>query len=116
MNVQFLGDTLYTIWGDVRTGTVNIFLNKRNVIDGTSSLHDIYQESTQLLIYPNPSSDYITIPELGKYKTVQLTNIHGQFIQNITDSETSITHLSSGTYLIHFQTEHQQFSQSIHIE
>ncbi|MCH2224566.1 MAG: T9SS type A sorting domain-containing protein [Crocinitomicaceae bacterium] len=113
MNVQFQGDTLYTIWGDVRTGVLNIFLNKLNVLDGTSSIHEVYQ--SQPLIFPNPTSDVITIKNIEDYTSLFITNSKGKFIKAITTATTSVSNLDSGIYLIHFHINGKHFSKSIKI-
>jgi hypothetical protein len=62
MNVQFLNDTIYAVWGDVRTGNLSIYLNKIAVASGTSSISTITKEElTPTAVYPNPANEHIRL-------------------------------------------------------
>lgn len=110
MNVQFVGDTLYTVWGDVRTGTLNIFLNKSNVIDGTSSIQTISQENGIINVYPNPSEDYINIDNYSEVSDINLVNEKGQLVLNIKDKKTDISKLQAGSYLLVYKYKNKVVS------
>ncbi len=110
MNVQFRGDTLYALWGDVRTGTLNIFLNKTNIINGNSSTTEVYNEQNILSVYPNPAQNEITITSFEQATNVELYSIDGVFIQKIEQKKLDIQQLKSGKYLIKFTYKNQQYS------
>tara|TARA_R110002072_G_scaffold303077_1_gene492889 strand:+ start:9694 stop:11244 length:1551 start_codon:yes stop_codon:yes gene_type:complete len=110
MNAQFVGDTLYAVWGDVRTGTLNIFINKTNVVDGTSSLFEIAQETGIINIYPNPSSEWIRIDNFDKINDVKLLNSEGKFIQIVKQESLDISKLAKGNYLIIYSYKGKKFS------
>ena len=112
MNVQFVGDTLYSIWGDVRTGTLNIFINRMDVTNGTSSISEIAQETNNLTIYPNPAISEITIDHFEDYKDLKLLDAHGRFIRSIDASMLTINDLSPGNYFIQFSLNGKNFMAS----
>ena len=59
MSVRFINDTLYCVWGDVRSGNLCIYLNKTSLISGTSSNSLIHSDSKSLIVYPNPATNEI---------------------------------------------------------
>ncbi|MDP4869028.1 MAG: hypothetical protein NWR10_08965 [Crocinitomicaceae bacterium] len=59
LNVQFSNNQLYTIWGDVRQGTLKIFLNHFDQLSNSSSTNPI---PTLAPIFPNPSNGMFNIP------------------------------------------------------
>jgi hypothetical protein len=48
--------TCYAVWGDVRSGTLKIYLNKWNAETQQNSI-SVISEEYGLLTYPNPSSE-----------------------------------------------------------
>lgn len=110
MNVNFIGDTLYTVWGDVRTGTLNIFLNKANVLDGTSSIQTISQENGIINLYPNPSSDFINIENFSEVSEIKLINEKGQTVIDVNKKKTDISSLSRGNYLLVYKYKNKVVS------
>lgn len=107
-NVQFVGDTMYTVWGDVRTGTVNIFLNKTNVITGTSSLSEISSESP-ITIYPNPARESLTISDFDELDRPELINELGEVIKIIEEPVTDVSDLPRGSYFIRMEIGNKAF-------
>ncbi|MDP5067048.1 MAG: hypothetical protein NWP99_07115 [Crocinitomicaceae bacterium] len=59
LNVQFSNNQLYTIWGDVRQGSLKIFLNHFDQLSNSSSTNPI---PTLAPIFPNPSNGMFNIP------------------------------------------------------
>ena len=110
MNVHFIGDTLTAVWGDVRTGTLNIFINKMDVISGSSSLYTIYNEKGIIQIYPNPASEEISIENFSAINNVKLINLKGELIQEIDTEKVNIQHLKSGEYLLIYEYNGKMFS------
>ncbi len=109
MNVNFLNDTIYAVWGDVRTGILSIYINKISAIDGTNSIHLISKESlSAFTIYPIPSIDKIYIKENIKIDSYKIINENGQEIMSgneFTENGLSISMLASGIYQIYFYTD-----------
>jgi hypothetical protein len=58
--VQFSNNQLYTIWGDVRQGTLKIFLNHFDQLSNASNTTPI---PTFDPVFPNPSKGFFHIPE-----------------------------------------------------
>ena len=58
MSVVYAGDTCYAVWGDVRSGTLKIYLNKWNALTQQNSI-SVISEEYGLLTYPNPTSDFL---------------------------------------------------------
>ena len=80
MNVALQNDTAYAIWGDVRSGTLKIYLNKWNINNQSSSLYEVYKQNEQLL-YPNPASQNVTLPESALNAEYYLYDINGKVIE-----------------------------------
>ena len=112
MNVQFVGDTLYAIWGDVRTGTLNIFINRMNVANGTSSISEVIKEDRNLLIYPNPATDEITIAHFDDYQNLKLLDSQGKLLNSINTSTLNVSNLPAGNYFIQFSVNGKNFTSS----
>ena len=110
MNVHFIADTIYTIWGDVRTGNLNIFINKMNVDTGTSSIQTIHQETGVIEIFPNPSKDFINLSNFDKVSEVKIINLSGQLIQNINKSVVNISDLPKGEYILIYNYQHKKLT------
>ena len=60
MSCVFDGDTLYSVWGDTRTGKMNIFFAKTLTTNNSTlgiSLLDAAEET--FIVYPNPCKDWL---------------------------------------------------------
>ncbi len=101
-----INDTIYATWGDTRDGNLNIWFNKISALTlvGTG-IQNIASESKELItIYPNPSSDLISI----EYKTIDnilIYDILGSCVFQLNDVNRNlvnidITHLQSGNYTV----------------
>jgi hypothetical protein len=62
MSNVYSGDTLYTTWGDTRTGKLNIYFAKTIVSTNTSvGFTALDGEAPPLLIFPNPAHDRLYV-------------------------------------------------------
>lgn len=61
MSVVYVGDSCYAVWGDVRSGTLKIFLNKWHVGNPQNNL-SLIGEEYGLVVFPNPAEQAITLP------------------------------------------------------
>ena len=113
MNVRFVGDTLYAIWGDVRTGTVNIFLNKTSISSGISSTQTIYTEDALLTIFPNPANDFFTIDQFDAYANCELIDASGKVIRAIETETVPTSDIDSGTYFVRFSVNNKAFTSPV---
>lgn len=104
MNVNFLNDTIYAVWGDVRTGILSIYLNKYGVVEGTNSISIINQEVVENhLIYPNPSEDYIYLKNYYKTDRYTVFNSLGKAVlsgRKFPVNGLSIEKLEKGNYTL----------------
>lgn len=59
LSCELVDDTIYSAWGDVRTGTLNIFFAKTSVSTGTGAEITLInpEDAQPLVIFPNPASD-----------------------------------------------------------
>lgn len=84
------------------------YLVKSNFVEPASGVLENENLYNLVTIYPNPTSDELTI-ETSHQATIQILNIQGQLIKAIdaTDSKTSVdvSELSSGMYFVEVKTE-----------
>lgn len=116
MNVRFVGDTIYSVWGDVRTGTVNIFLNKTSAATGTTSIQTIHSDEALMTIFPNPANGSFTIEEFNAYENCQLIDATGKVLTEIVSETTETTNVPSGTYFVRFSVKNKAFTTPIVIQ
>lgn len=110
MNVRFVGDTLYAIWGDVRTGTMNIFLNKTSVSSGTSSVQTIHSDDPLMTIFPNPANESFKIDQFEGYENCTLMDASGKLLREIETDTVQTSDLESGMYFVRFMVDHKAFT------
>jgi len=109
LNVQFNQNKLYTIWGDVRTGALKIYLNIYDQEDGTNLTSVI---SSSPLVFPNPCQDFIALPTLFSGLNFEIYQMNGQLVmsgQATNDSKIVLTSLEKGTYLLKIGTLRETF-------
>ncbi len=102
MSVVYAGDTCYAVWGDVRSGTLKIYLNKWNALTQQNSI-SVISEEYGLLTYPNPTSDILYFKhEFSAPIELRIINAQGaevyhelNFTENFIDVSTY-----SGTFFI----------------
>lgn len=110
MCVQLVNDTAYSVWGDTRNNFLNIWFQRLDLVNGSSSVVDLANDVKPFSISPNPASNYITI-DLGENLIndrtfLQLINSQGQLIQEFhpekTISQFDVSDLSGGIYFVRF--------------
>jgi hypothetical protein len=106
-DIVLLGDSIangiYFISLDI--GTSKRLAVKALKMSSTTGVSDNYLKKS-LLIYPNPTDDYLTIPIDG-IKKIIITNLTGQILKSfVTEQKTiSIIDLAGGQYLITILTD-----------
>lgn len=104
MCIEFNEDTLHAVWGDVRTGTINIFYNKLVVSEQTSNITPITQEDWSFKeLFPNPASESIILDERLNGASFIIYNSLGNVVDKGTISEENkvlVEDFSSGIYYI----------------
>ena len=101
LNIQFENNQLYTIWGDVRSGSLKIYLNHYNQNDSSNTVHEIAQETR---LYPNPSSGIFALPSQLHAKPFKLYTLEGQLVlKGTTQAKLDLGQLPSGTYILQLE-------------
>lgn len=100
MSVRFVGDTLYSVWGDVRTGTLNIYINRINVSTGTSSISEIWNEAAGSIIFPNPVAEELQLSEFDQSASYTIVDLSGKELRKITAAKTDVSTLGAGIYFV----------------
>lgn len=120
MCVNFVDDTLNVVWGDVRTGRVNIFLNRTPIstLLGATTLINS-EETPNIHVYPNPSSDYITIEcqHSGKFS---IFNLAGKLVDSgvfkIGRTRIDTQNLPPSEYVINYTIGKARYSDKLIIQ
>lgn len=108
MNIAMQNDTLYAVWGDVRSGILQIYFAKKSLISGQTSIHVIAEEQNPSVnIYPNPGKDLIYF-EAENINKIIITDLNGKIIKSIIyvkDNYIETQDLQKGTYIIQFYSD-----------
>jgi len=100
LNVQFYQNKLYTIWGDVRSGSLKIYLNVYDQNDSTNSISVISDERQ---VFPNPSSSQIKLASSRVGQAFSIIDQQGRVVISGKVSEEAVIaleNLAKGTYVL----------------
>ncbi len=95
------------------SGVVDVINNPNinetlSVIEGSSPLSLVNNEDKKIILYPNPSSDNITLTNIEnlEIKNVSIVSTLGKVVKNVTlnESKFSITDLAEGFYILLIET------------
>ena len=95
------------------SGVVDVINNPNinetlSVIEGSSPLSLVNNEDKKIMLYPNPSSDNITLTNIEnlEIKNVSIISTLGKVVKNVTlnESKFSITDLAEGFYILLIET------------
>jgi Secretion system C-terminal sorting domain len=109
MNVAIANDTLSTIWGDVRTGVLNIWFTRRDLhTGGGTGIRKIISESLPTaVIFPNPATNVLNVSATG-IKTISLYDEEGKLLMEQTVASDNATidmqPFPEGNYLLSLMT------------
>ncbi len=103
MNVAMAQDTLSAVWGDVRTGALNIWFSRKAVLTGvTTMVKNIVSDKIPVVnIYPNPCSQYMVVTGAGISSVVMRDATGRQVLaKDITGNKTvvDVSALAPGIY------------------
>jgi len=126
MNVAMAQDTLSAVWGDVRTGVLNIWLARKylhvtdTAIDtGSTVVKNIVSEQLPMVhIYPNPGSEQITVEGEGMVN-IMLNDVSGKTVLERKPGSKKcvldISGLARGIYIAVVTTQHGVVDQKVEI-
>ena len=116
MCCTYHADTLYTIWGDTRSGKMNIYFAKTIASTNTSiEILQLNNETNLLTIFPNPAQDEISIniskDLLGKEITVFTSNGQKVFSTKMKSEQQKIStnNLPLGIYFLKIENQIKRF-------
>lgn len=95
-------------------GVNGIIYKKTNLL----SINEVKKNENEILIFPNPTFDEISImynPDLVKVESISINDSNGKMIENIKSDfeKISLQKLSKGTYFINIQTEKGKISKKV---
>jgi hypothetical protein len=106
MSVQYTGDTIHAVWGDTRSGVLNIYYNKIIFNESVLSVDQqlIAQENIPMLLYPNPAITKIHFPEKYVGTIYELIDHQGRTVTRSMGKQSviDIIELPKGTYYLKF--------------
>ncbi len=108
MNIALHNDTVYAVWGDVRTNVLSVWFYKKGASSALSTGILLTDDAIPAVsVYPNPTKDVLYISG-EKVTEVEITDMTGKKVydQRINEQKVSITSLTSGTYMIRLITSH----------
>lgn len=118
MGIDIANDTLYAVWGDVRSGTLNIWFQKMDMHGNL--LHTAQLDASKLpklKIYPNPT--YKTLHLSGTdWINATLFNLAGQKVASFAAPHNEsggldVSALPAATYLLVIQTPYGVISREV---
>lgn len=115
MCIKLRNDTLNAVWGDTRTGKLNIWHQRKSLTGQLLSIYLLSSEDLQLVeIFPNPFSSQTVLQTVNPLHNATLTvyNSHGQAVKQIKNinGQTVILsrdNLASGLYFVHLTQDNK---------
>ena len=106
MNTCLMNDTAYAIWGDVRSGSLKIYLHKWNIFSQVSTISEIPTNET-IQLFPNPSNLLIQLPQhlIGETYTIFSSNGSCIVKKEVLDEFIDISGLAKGGYTLQIQKD-----------
>lgn len=112
-------DQVVVIWPSGVVDVINnpIINQALNIVEGASPLSLVDNGTTNIILYPNPTSDIITLSniEMLDIKNVSIVSTLGKVVKkvNLTNSSFSVSNLAEGFYILLIETsEGKKYSES----
>lgn len=110
MSIQLQNDTLHAVWGDTRSGRLNIWYQKMTIEGEVLTNKEIANDESLLSIHPNPSTDkiYIEAEDILDLLIINEwggTALHTEYKKPVSNIQIEISQLPVGTYFIIAQTK-----------
>jgi hypothetical protein len=107
MSAVYSGDTLYTVWGDSRSGKLNIWFAKTIASTNTTVDLNVLNEGNDIFqVFPNPAQQQlkISILQAAGLAPIEIYNLEGQKVFSKVPTkmqdEIDISNIKSGVYLV----------------
>ncbi|MDG4950920.1 choice-of-anchor J domain-containing protein [Weeksellaceae bacterium KMM 9724] len=78
---------------------------------GNLGTSDLRQE--KIKIYPNPTTDFVSIKGLDNVKGIRIFNLEGKMMKEVASSTASMKDLVPGMYIINFYTDTEVISKKV---
>ena len=110
MCIQLINDTLNAVWGDARTGKLNIWYKRKSIADLVVSVDELSPEQPLINVFPNPFNSKINIKG-NKIEWVTVFDQNGKSLlskvnsSNNTILDFDLSHLSPGVYFLKIKTK-----------
>ena len=104
MCISLEHDTIYAVWGDVRSGKIEIWFQKTDLNGNRLSIQQL-TESLQFDVYPNPTTSMLTVSSL-EWKKINVYDANSRLVtsfENKTQADhyqLDLSRLKSGAYFI----------------
>lgn len=112
MSAVYSGDTLYTVWGDSRSGKLNIWFAKTIASTNTTVDLNVLNEGNDIFqVFPNPAQQQlkISILQAAGLAPIEIYNLEGQKVFSKVPTkmqdEIDISNIKSGVYLVKLGTQ-----------
>jgi len=111
MHTCLVNDTAYAIWGDVRSGTLKIYLNKWNIFTQTGDLLEI-PTSENISVFPNPASSFLQISLELIGANYAIINSDGKVFcsEQILQEKIDVSKLPKGSYLLRIDSKNHNYT------
>jgi hypothetical protein len=86
LSAVYSGDTLYTVWGDTRSGRLNIWFSKTIASSNSTVEVNVLNDSDEhFTVQPNPANNllHINFKEESMYKQVEIFNLSGDKVYGV---------------------------------
>jgi hypothetical protein len=108
MNIALHNDTMYAIWGDVRTNVLSIWFNRRGMTNGSATSGILLTDEAipAVSLYPNPSQNMLYLSG-ERVNEVLIYDMNGQLLsdQQLKVQQVNTTMLAKGIYNIQCKTD-----------
>ncbi|GAB4257369.1 MAG: hypothetical protein Kow0079_14550 [Vicingaceae bacterium] len=108
MCVELVNDTIYAVWGDVRTGKLAIWLSITPVNTLIADIKEIHSESTnKQLTYPNPVTDKLYIKTNAGINYFSIYDTSGKLIteSKLQGDYIDFSNYQKGNYIVTLSTK-----------
>ncbi len=109
-------DSVHVLWPN---GTIDAIHNpainqSHTIVQGSSPLGVPSLAEGMVSVYPNPTTDFVTIENFEALEDarIELISYSGKFIQEITEATTNVKELAQGRYIIRITAEGESFATS----